>query len=61
MSRGVGTFLRDSRDAVIALHHLVNGLVLDRLTISLDPEADPAETIASIVGALVSGGLTDAG
>ena len=53
--------LPGSRDAVIALHHLVNGLVLDRLTISLDPEADPAETIASIVGALVSGGLTDAG
>nr|WP_237268048.1 hypothetical protein [Tessaracoccus aquimaris] len=49
--------LPGGRDAVVALHHLANGLVLDRLTISLDPAADPSETVASIAAALTSGGF----
>lgn len=33
--------LPGGRRSVALLHHLVNGLVLDRLTVSIDPDADP--------------------
>lgn len=35
--------LRGGRDAVVLLHHVVNGLVLDHLTVSIDPDQDPVE------------------
>ena len=40
---------------MLALHHLVDGLVLDRLTVALEPEADPLVTAASISRSLVRG------
>lgn len=64
----IGPFLRDGLDAdiefhrsrglpggadrVVLLHHLVDGLVLDRLTVPLQPERDPAEIAAEFVRAL---------
>ena len=47
--------LPGGRETVLALHHLVNGLVLDRLTVPLEPDADPLVTAASIARSLVRG------
>lgn len=44
--------------AVLALHHLVNGLVLDRLTVPLDPEADPVAVAGQVAEALMGRRLT---
>jgi AcrR family transcriptional regulator len=37
----IGRGLPGGRDAVLLLHHVVNGILLDALTIQLDPETDP--------------------
>lgn len=46
--------LPGGRGSVALLHHLVNGLVLDRLTVSIDPDADPREVARDAVRRLAS-------
>ncbi len=40
-------------ETMLGLHHLVNGLVLDRLNVPLDPGADARETASRLATALV--------
>ncbi|GAB3306540.1 TetR family transcriptional regulator [Epidermidibacterium keratini] len=46
--------LSGGTDRVVLLHHLVDGLVLDRLTVPLQPDRDPADVAAEFVRALRS-------
>lgn len=68
VAAAVGPFLRDGLDAdiefhrsrglpggadrVVLLHYLVDGLVLDRLTVPLQPDRDPAQIAAELVRVL---------
>ncbi|MGF1662100.1 MAG: TetR/AcrR family transcriptional regulator [Kineosporiaceae bacterium] len=52
----VGRGLPGGAESVIDLHHAVNGLVLDRVTVPLDPDADPRVVVRRIVEQLVRRG-----
>lgn len=45
--------LPGGRDAVVALHHAVNGLLWDHLTVPLQPDADPAEVVERLTRRLL--------
>lgn len=48
--------LPGGREEIVALHHLVNGIVLDHLTVPLVPGSDPAVVAAEVTRRLVDGG-----
>lgn len=45
--------LPGGRDTVVALHHAITGLLWDRLTVPMDPDAEPGEVAASLTRRIV--------
>lgn len=53
--------LSGGAELVLQLHHVVNGIVFDQLTIPLDPESDPVQTAKDVARLLELGQPVDSG